>query len=151
MTSLKETMTYAAFEPGLQGPWPKQTYHELLDVQAQILNSLVMLAGAFARLDPAWCKLLADRSDTMHPAFVRPRAATPAATLNPSEMRQGIADPPLQIADCLALFALLEHALDDGTPLPPTMPIFERLRTTASGHENAAEQMMGTPIECGTR
>lgn len=63
----------------------------------------------------------------MHPAFVRPRAATPAATLNPSEMRQGIADPPLQIADCLALFALLEHALDDGTPLPPTMPIFERL------------------------
>ncbi|RSH85428.1 hypothetical protein EHS25_004824 [Saitozyma podzolica] len=40
-----ETMTYAAFEPGLQGSWPKQTYHELLYIQAQILNSLAMLSG----------------------------------------------------------------------------------------------------------
>lgn len=33
----------------------------------------------------------------------------------------------LQIADCLALFALLEQSLKTGMPLPPTMPIFERL------------------------
>jgi hypothetical protein len=32
-----------------------------------------------------------------------------------------------QIADCLALFALLEQSLKTGMPLPPTMPIFERL------------------------
>lgn len=71
MSSLKRTMTYAAYEPGAQGPWPKEKYEELYSIQAQILNAMAMLAGALAQLEPTWCKLLARNSNMMHPAFVR--------------------------------------------------------------------------------
>lgn len=70
--SLETTMGFAALEPGLQGPWPTARYHELLSIQTQILNAIGVLTGAFARLEPRWCKLLAERSDMMHPAFVGP-------------------------------------------------------------------------------
>lgn len=71
MSSLKRTMSYAAFEPGAQGPWPKDKYEERFSLQTQILNAVAMLAGALARLEPTWCKLLARDSNLMHPAFVR--------------------------------------------------------------------------------
>ncbi|GFZ43623.1 hypothetical protein JCM24511_01343, partial [Saitozyma sp. JCM 24511] len=100
MISLQTTMGFASLEPGIQGPWPKAKYQELTRIEGQILSALGLLSGSFARLQPKWCKLLAERSAMMHPAF---------------------------IADCLALFALLEQSLKTGMPLPPTMPIFERL------------------------
>jgi hypothetical protein len=73
MSSLKRTMTFAAYEPGAQGPWPKEKYEELYSIQAQILNAMAMFAGALARLEPTWCSLLARNSNMMHPAFVRTR------------------------------------------------------------------------------
>lgn len=39
----------------------------------------------------------------------------------------GLKADGVQVADTLTLFALLHQALAHGGPLPPTMPIFERL------------------------
>jgi hypothetical protein len=44
MSSLKRTMTFAAYEPGAQGPWPKEKYEELYSIQAQILNAMATRA-----------------------------------------------------------------------------------------------------------
>jgi hypothetical protein len=123
MASLKTIMGFAAFEPGLQGPWPKDKYDELLSIQIQILDALGLTSGAFTRLEPRWCKLLAERSDMMHPAFVRPLFFLLSS---PSGVRWK-RTREAQIADCLALFALLDQCLAAGTAVPPTMPIFERL------------------------
>jgi hypothetical protein len=63
-------MGFASLEPGIQGPWPKAKYQELTRIEGQILSALGLLSGSFARLQPKWCKLLAERSAMMHPAFV---------------------------------------------------------------------------------
>lgn len=70
MISLQTTMGFASLEPGIQGPWPKAKYQELTRIEGQILSALGLLSGSFARLQPKWCKLLAERSAMMHPAFV---------------------------------------------------------------------------------
>jgi hypothetical protein len=72
MLSLEGPMTFASLEPGLKGPWPKDKYHEILAIQGQMINALGVFSGAFARLEPGWCKALAERSGMMHPAFVCP-------------------------------------------------------------------------------
>jgi hypothetical protein len=46
----------------------------------------------------------------------------------------------VQVADCLSLFALLHTSLLAGQPMPPTMPIFERLVYHAQKKEMFARQ-----------
>ena len=68
------SMTAALNEDGVdqnsRGPWPKKSYAELIRIEGQVLASLALLSVAYARLEPVWCKRLAERSDVMHPAFV---------------------------------------------------------------------------------
>nr|KIR45893.1 hypothetical protein I312_04863 [Cryptococcus bacillisporus CA1280] len=82
------------------GPWPKKKYAKLYRAQGQVLATLALLAAAYSRMSLLTCKRLATRSDLMHPAF---------------------------IADCLLLFSALHQSLRNGQPLPPMLPIFERL------------------------
>jgi len=55
----------------LRGPWPKDTYSKLVKTEDQILSALALLSVSYAQLEPIWCKRLTERSDVMHPAFVR--------------------------------------------------------------------------------
>ncbi|ADV25553.1 Conserved hypothetical protein [Cryptococcus gattii WM276] len=82
------------------GPWPKKKYAKLYRAEGQVLATLALLAAAYSRMSLLTCKRLATRSDLMHPAFV---------------------------ADCLLLFSTLHQSLRNGQPLPPMLPIFERL------------------------
>ncbi|WVQ77075.1 hypothetical protein IAR50_006758 [Cryptococcus sp. DSM 104548] len=100
MEAMKVHMLYASLEIGLKGPWPKKTYAKLYKVQSEILVTLALLSSAYSRLEVVWCKRLTTRSLLMHPAF---------------------------IGDCLMLFSALQHSLRTGEPLPPMLPIFERL------------------------
>jgi hypothetical protein len=87
-------------EPGLQGPWPKQEYEQLIEIQKSILSASATVSNAYAQLDTPWIKRLTDRAEVLHPTFV---------------------------ADCFSLFAILRHSLRYKVPLPPMIPIFERL------------------------
>ncbi|ORY33700.1 hypothetical protein BCR39DRAFT_592676 [Naematelia encephala] len=107
MQVLQQQMGFASAEPGLKGPWPKAAYQEVYAVLEHVVSSLALLSGAYARLEPQWAKNLAERSDMMHPAF---------------------------IADCLALFSIVHQSLRTGKPLPPTIPIFERLAYHQTRH-----------------
>ncbi|WVR05967.1 hypothetical protein IAU60_002995 [Kwoniella sp. DSM 27419] len=98
--TMKPQLAFAGAEPGLRGPWPKKKYEALYQAQNQVITTLALLSSAWARMDDEWCKRLATRSELLHPAF---------------------------IADCLSLFSMLQQALKTGSPLPPLIPIFERL------------------------
>jgi len=100
MQGIQQQMGFASAEPGLKGPWPKHTYQDIVMTEGALLSSLALLSSAYARLNPQWCKMLVEKAEIMNPAF---------------------------IADCLALFTLLEQSLKTGDALPPTIPIFERL------------------------
>ncbi|KAL7424784.1 hypothetical protein Q5752_000468 [Cryptotrichosporon argae] len=100
LQGMKPHLKYAQLEPGLSGPWPKKLYNELYAVQNQMLGALAVLATSISALEPEWATRLMTRSDLLQPAF---------------------------IADCLALFSILQNALRTGLPLPPAMPLFERL------------------------
>ncbi|WVO16954.1 hypothetical protein L204_104640 [Cryptococcus depauperatus] len=100
MMAMEPHLSFAAIEPGLQGPWPKELYTELYHSQARILATLSLLFSSFTRLEADWCARLARRSDLLHPAF---------------------------IGDCVLLFSTLQQSLRTGESLPPMIPIFERL------------------------
>ncbi|WWC66524.1 uncharacterized protein I206_100427 [Kwoniella pini CBS 10737] len=106
---MQPQLVYASIEPGLRGPWPKQKYEALFKTQSQVLSTLALLSSAYSRMDVKWCKRLASRSELMHPSF---------------------------IADCLSTFSILQQSLRTGEPLPPMIPVFERLaihRSAMSG------------------
>lgn len=98
--ALQERVAYASLEPAMRGPWPKDKYVRLIRIQESMLGASSLLSAAYSQLEPKWCERLTDTSDLMHPSFV---------------------------ADCFSLFTILRHALRQGTPLPPIIPIFERL------------------------
>jgi hypothetical protein len=52
-----------------RGPWPKKKYGALVEAHGNLLGALALLASAYARLQPVWCRRL-ERSDHLHPAFV---------------------------------------------------------------------------------
>ncbi|WRT64249.1 uncharacterized protein IL334_001180 [Kwoniella shivajii] len=97
---MQPQLQFASIEPGLRGPWPKKKYEALFKAQGQVLSTLALLSNSYSRMDVRWCRRLASRSELMHPAF---------------------------IADCISLFSILEQSLRTGQPLPPMIPIFERL------------------------
>jgi hypothetical protein len=100
LEALQQRLEFAAFEPALRGPWPRAQYEKLLFIQESMLTSSALLTAAYSQLEPQWCQRISDTSDLMHPAFV---------------------------ADLVSLFTILRHSLRQGTPLPPIIPIFERL------------------------
>ncbi|WVQ85239.1 hypothetical protein IAT38_007404 [Cryptococcus sp. DSM 104549] len=100
MMGMGADMEYAGAEIGFTGPWPKKKYHALFRAQSSVVSTIALLSGCYSRMETVWCKRLAARSDLMHPGF---------------------------IADCLMLFSAIEHSLRTGNPLPPMIPIFERL------------------------
>ncbi|GMK54826.1 hypothetical protein CspeluHIS016_0114120 [Cutaneotrichosporon spelunceum] len=122
--ALHERFEYAAFEPSLRGPWPRVQYERLMDIQGSMLSSAAVLVAAYSQLEPAWCALITDQNALMHPAFV---------------------------ADIVSLFTILAQSLRRGTPLPPIIPIFERVAyhqtyqhalrraANAQGHEGAGD------------
>ncbi|WVQ97371.1 hypothetical protein IAU59_004483 [Kwoniella sp. CBS 9459] len=111
LVTMQPQLTFAGAEPGLKGPWPRKKYEALFRTQTQVLSTIALLSGAYSRMEVKWCKMLATRSELMHPAF---------------------------IADCLSLFSILQQALRTGEPLPPLIPIFERL---AFHHSQTQSQM----------
>ncbi|TYJ56489.1 hypothetical protein B9479_002736 [Cryptococcus floricola] len=120
MEAMKVHMMYASLEIGLKGPWPKKTYAKLYKVQNEILVTLALLSSAYSRLEVVWCKRLATRSLLMHPAF---------------------------IGDCLMLFSALQQSLRTGEPLPPMLPIFERLAMHESAGRTIRRQWMSGTTE----
>jgi hypothetical protein len=52
-----------------RGPWPKKKYGSLVAAHSNMLGSLILLASAYSRLEPQWCRRL-ERADHLHPAFV---------------------------------------------------------------------------------
>ncbi|WVF70551.1 hypothetical protein IAT40_005342 [Kwoniella sp. CBS 6097] len=111
LVTMQPQLTFAGAEPGLKGPWPRKKYEALFETQIQVLSTIALLSGAYSRMEVKWCKRLARRSELMHPAF---------------------------IADCLSLFSILQQSLRTGEPLPPLIPIFERL---AFHHSQAQSQI----------
>ncbi|KAK8866031.1 hypothetical protein IAR55_001182 [Kwoniella newhampshirensis] len=118
MMSMEPQIAFAASEPGLKGPWPKKKYEALFHAQSHVVATLALLSGAYSRLEVKWCKRLTRRSELMHPAF---------------------------IADCLSLFSILQQSLGTGEPLPPLIPIFERL----AFHHNWAQAEARIPMMNG--
>ncbi|OCF31124.1 hypothetical protein I316_07256 [Kwoniella heveanensis BCC8398] len=110
LVTMQPQLTFAGAEPGLKGPWPRKSYEALFKAQIQVLSTIALLSSAYSRMEIKWCKRLARRSELMHPAF---------------------------IADCLSLFSILQQSLRTGEPLPPLIPIFERL---AFHHSQAQTQ-----------
>ena len=53
-----------------RGPWPKKKYGKLVNAHGNMLGALMVLASAYSRLEPEYCRRL-ERSDHLHPAFVR--------------------------------------------------------------------------------
>lgn len=51
-----------------------------------------------------------------------------------------------QIADIMSLFALLHQSLHNGKPLPPMMPIFERLGYHSLSHSGSREGSWGKAL-----
>ncbi|BEI95918.1 hypothetical protein CcaverHIS631_0108670 [Cutaneotrichosporon cavernicola] len=100
LQALHERFGYAEFELALRGPWPKEQYQRLFFIQGSMLSSSALLFAAYSQLEPEWCARITDRNALMHPAFV---------------------------ADLVSLFTILGHSLRQATPLPPIIPIFERL------------------------
>lgn len=100
LQGIESRISSARFEPNMTGPWPKTHYLNLVHTQKMILAAGAVLSGAYAKMDERYCKFLTNLGGIMEPMF---------------------------IADCFALFALLRHSLRNGTPLPPIVPIFERL------------------------
>ena len=87
------------FEPAFRGAWPKARYDAVFKAQVGLLNALILLGAAYARLQPRWAGRL-ERTNLMNPAFVE---------------------------DCLHHFALLEQSLASRTRLPFSISILERL------------------------
>lgn len=104
--TISEKIPMAAVEPDFRGPWPRDLYRELLQTQSDMLASASVLSTSYAQITPEWCRVLTERSELLHPAF---------------------------LADCMSLFSVLRHALLSGSPLPPVLPIFERLAYYRSG------------------
>lgn len=100
LQGIESRIKSAKFEPSMTGPWPKSHYVKLVHSQKMILAAGAVLSGAYAKMDEKYCRFLTNLGGIMEPMF---------------------------IADCFSLFALLRHALRNGTPLPPIVPIFERL------------------------
>ncbi|WWC86361.1 uncharacterized protein L201_001236 [Kwoniella dendrophila CBS 6074] len=117
--AMQPQLAYAGVEPGLRGPWPKKKYEALFKTQSQILSTLALLSSAYSRMDVKWCKRLATRSELMHPAF---------------------------IADCLSMFSILQQALRTGEPLPPMIPIFEKLAIHRNAMKGMARHQRGRSI-----
>ncbi|KAL1410381.1 hypothetical protein Q8F55_004389 [Vanrija albida] len=103
---IAQKIPMARIEPDLCGPWPRDLYRELMQTQADMLTASSVLSTAYSQISPEWCSTLTERSELLHPAF---------------------------LADCMSLFAVLRHSLLAGTPLPPVLPIFERLAYYRSG------------------
>ncbi|CAK9785943.1 hypothetical protein CC85DRAFT_328300 [Cutaneotrichosporon oleaginosum] len=123
LQTLHQRLAYASFEPAIRGPWPRAQYEKLIFIQESMLASSALLTAAYSQLEPEWCERITDRSDLMHPAFV---------------------------ADLVSLFALLRHSLRQATPLPPVLPIFERLsyhRTYRHALRRAARLETGAPAD----
>lgn len=100
LQALQMRIAFASFEPATRGPWPKDKYVKIVRIQQAMLGACALLTAASSQLEPQWCRRITDDSDFMHPAFV---------------------------ADCFSLFTILRHSLRQATPLPPIIPIFERL------------------------
>lgn len=100
LQGIESRINSAKFEPSMTGPWPKSHYIKLVHTQKMILAAGAVLSGAYAKMDEKYCRFLTNLGGIMEPMF---------------------------IADCFSLFALLRHSLRNGTPLPPIVPIFERL------------------------
>lgn len=100
LAAIQHRIGFASLEPDFRGPWPKDLYLKLLKIQNAMLASTALLSSAYSQLEPEWCARLTDDADLLHPAFT---------------------------ADIFALFTILRHSLRQGEPLPPLMPIFERL------------------------
>lgn len=100
LQALRQRIAFASFEPATRGPWPKEKYVKIVRIQEAMLGASALLTAASSQLEPQWCRRITDDSDFMHPAFV---------------------------ADCISLFTILRHSLRQATPLPPIIPIFERL------------------------
>lgn len=120
-----------------RGPWPKAKYAKLVEAHGNLLGALALLSSAYARLHPVWCRRL-ERSDHLHPAFVRSSHHTEDDKLIS------------QVADCLALFSLLHQSLLTGQPMPPTMPIFERLAYHSMKRSRSSPETKHDDHEDGT-
>lgn len=90
----------ASMELSTKGEWPKDDYKELLHIQGRMLVSSASLSLAYSQLNAVWIRRLTDQVDVLNPAFT---------------------------ADCFSLFTLLRHSLRYKVPLPPLIPLFERL------------------------
>lgn len=110
---IKQRIAFASLEPNWRGPWPKDLYMKMLQNQTSMLASSALLSSAYSQLEPKWGERLTDDAELLHPAF---------------------------IADVFALFSILRHSLRQGEPLPPMMPIFERL----AYHHERGERIHGT-------
>ena len=101
---------HVRYEPGWRGPWPKARYEAIWKAELGLLNALVLLGSAYARLTPQWARRL-ERTNLMNPDFVS----------------HGVVSADTQITDCLHHFHLLHSSLSSGKPLPVHVSILERL------------------------
>lgn len=111
LQDIEMRIALAKFEPNLTGPWPIEDYLDLVQSQKIILAAGAVLSGTYQHMDEKYCRLFASIGGIMDPMF---------------------------IADCFSLFALLRHALRNGAPLPPIIPILDRL----AYHRKASTAMM---------
>ncbi|TFK38741.1 hypothetical protein BDQ12DRAFT_712685 [Crucibulum laeve] len=117
LQSIVPSLTTATFEPQVQGTWPHEQYELLHRTQSKLLSALVILIGAFAKLDTSWCSILVHRTPFLNPNL---------------------------LSDIFSHLSILSSALSGAHPLPPALP---RLRDRVVYHEHhSARGRMTIPI-----
>ncbi|TFK67683.1 hypothetical protein BDN72DRAFT_87052 [Pluteus cervinus] len=105
LQELRPALATARFEPQVQGLWPHEQYERLYTIQSRLLGAVVLLTGAFARLDSKWCGILVHRTPFLNPNL---------------------------LSDIFSNLSIISSSLKSGDPLPPSLP---RLRDRVVYHE----------------
>ncbi|PPQ76063.1 hypothetical protein CVT24_006853 [Panaeolus cyanescens] len=121
MREIAPSLETAKFEPQLSGVWPQGEYRTLLELQNRMLGALVLLISSFEKLDTKHCGMLVHHTPYLNPNF---------------------------IADVFSTLSILSNSLQNGSPLPPYLPI---LRERLIYHEMWSGRGVGGSIGLSAR
>ncbi|KAK7008046.1 hypothetical protein R3P38DRAFT_3211693 [Favolaschia claudopus] len=125
LQGLAPSLQTSRWEPQVQGLWPHEQYGILYAKETNLTTSLSLIAGAFTNLDAKWCSILVHRTPFLNPNL---------------------------LSDIFATIDILSNALEDGHPLPASLPCLrERLvyheSLIRSMNRNARRVDMPLPVE----
>ncbi|KAL7284167.1 hypothetical protein ACG7TL_001449 [Trametes sanguinea] len=90
LQDLRMRTAMSKWEGNIRGAWATEDYNKLLDVETDLLSSLILLGGALSSLDPDLRKETLPHTHVLNPHF---------------------------ISDVISMFFLISHSLRTGEPL----------------------------------